>query len=59
MTLTLDSLIALVSNRVRFLQAQRPIFVSVGDVQKVLDLDNETAQAQVTLDQLESLRTIS
>jgi hypothetical protein len=25
----------------------------------VLDLDNETAQAQVTLDQLESLRTIS
>lgn len=59
MILTLDTLIALVSNRVRFLQAQRPIIVSVGDVQKVLDLDNETAQAQVTLDQLESLRPIS
>jgi hypothetical protein len=53
--MTLDSLMSLLNNRLRFLQSQRPISVSVGDVQKVIELDNEIAQTQLTLDQVRSL----
>jgi len=53
--MTIENLIALLSNRVQFLQSQRPILVAVGDVAGILSLDEELAQTEATLNQLRTL----
>ena len=53
--MTIDNLIVMLNNRLQFLQSQRPVFVLVGDVSRVIDLDGEITQTQLTLGQLHQI----
>lgn len=51
----IDQIIFMLTNRLAFLQSQRTLSVSIGDVLKVGETDIEIAETQESLDRIKTL----
>lgn len=53
--MNINELVTMLTNRLNFLQSQRTMAVSIGDVLQVGNIDIEIAETQTTLSALQTL----
>lgn len=53
--MTIDTLIQLTTNKLSVLNEQKKYYTQMGDVNKIIELDSEISQTEITLEKLKSL----
>jgi len=53
--MTIDTLIQLTTNKLSVLNEQKKYHTQMGDVNKIIELDTEISQTEITLEKLKSL----